>query len=98
MPVIRTFAPILAGVGNMNYRTFFFYNVVGGILWGASLPLLGYFLGTTIPNIDKYLHLIIIGIVLLSILPSVIHLLKTKEDRERAKRIIIDIKNKIFKK
>lgn len=98
MPVIRTFAPILAGVGNMNYRTFFFYNVVGGILWGASLPLLGYFLGTAIPNIDKYLHLIIIGIILLSILPSLIHLLKTKEDRERAVRIVVGIKNRIFKK
>jgi membrane-associated protein len=97
MPVIRTFAPILAGVGNMKYHTFFFYNVVGGILWGVALPLFGYFLGTVIPNIDKYLHLIIFGIILLSILPSFIHLIKSKSDRERTVKFLINLKDKFFK-
>src|SRR5680860_860020 len=55
MPVIRTFAPILAGVGMMQYRKFFIYNLIGGALWTISIPLIGYFLGQVIPNIDKYL-------------------------------------------
>jgi membrane-associated protein len=97
MPVIRTFAPILAGVGNMKYRTFFLYNVVGGILWGALLPLAGYFLGTAIPNIDKYIHFIVIGIIIISIAPSAIHILRNKEDRERIRNILKSIKSKIFK-
>ena len=83
MPVIRTFAPILAGVGTMKYSKFLGYNIVGGILWAAGLPFLGYFLGNTIPDVDKYLLPIIIFIILLSISPSLIHILRTKEDRER---------------
>jgi len=83
MPVIRTFAPILAGVGTMKYSKFLGYNIVGGVLWAAGLPFLGYFLGNTIPDVDKYLLPIIIFIILLSISPSLIHILRTKEDRER---------------
>ncbi len=88
MPVIRTFAPILAGVGSMHYSTFLSYNVAGGILWGIGLPGLGYFLGSTIPNIDRYLTPIILGIVILSILPPVIHVLRDKEYREETIRIL----------
>lgn len=63
MPVVRTFAPILAGVGKMEYREFLLYNFIGGALWGLGLPFLGYFLGSTIPNIDQYLIPIIIFII-----------------------------------
>lgn len=77
MPVIRTFAPILAGVGVMNYRKFFIYNLIGGAIWTVSLPLFGYYLGQTIPNIDKYLLPIILLIIFTSFLPSIIHLIKT---------------------
>jgi len=76
MPVIRTFAPILAGVGRMEYKTFFAYNVIGGILWGAGLTSLGYFLGNVVPNIDKYLLPIIAFIIIASVAPPVIHVLK----------------------
>lgn len=75
MPFVRTFAPILAGVANMHYGTFLFYNITGGLLWAVGLTLLGYFLGNTIPDIDKYLLPIIGGIVLVSVLPGVIHFL-----------------------
>jgi len=79
MPVIRTFAPILAGVGMMQYRKFFIYNLIGGALWTISIPLIGYFLGQVIPNIDKYLLPIILGIIILSFMPSIVHLIKTGE-------------------
>ena len=92
MPGVRTFAPILAGVGNMNYQTFFSYNLIGGLLWGMGLPALGYFLGNTVPNIDKYLLPIIVLIVFVSVLPSLIHVLKNKPDREK---IIGFIKSKL---
>jgi membrane-associated protein len=81
MPVIRTFAPILAGVGKMNYKTFFFYNLAGGFLWTFGIVWGGYYLGNTIPNVDKYLLPIIAGIILLSISPSVFHILKNKKTR-----------------
>ena len=77
MPIVRTFAPILAGVGKMKYSTFLFYNVIGGFLWAVGLTSMGYFLGNVIPNIDKYLLPIIGLIIFLSILPSAIHILKT---------------------
>lgn len=70
MPIIRTFAPILAGVGQMTYRKFFFYNVLGGLIWTTLLPLLGFFLGRSIPNIDKYLIPIVLLIIFTSLLPS----------------------------
>ncbi|PIP68968.1 hypothetical protein CO033_00210 [Candidatus Nomurabacteria bacterium CG_4_9_14_0_2_um_filter_32_10] len=70
VPIIRTFVPILAGVGNMHYRTFITYNIIGGLLWGLGIPLLGYFLGQQIPDIDAYLLPIILVIILISILPT----------------------------
>src|SRR3989344_640871 len=60
MPGIRTFVPILAGVGKMHYPTFIVYNFVGGVLWGIGMPMLGYLLGNTVPNIDHYLLPIIL--------------------------------------
>jgi membrane-associated protein len=87
MPVIRTFAPILAGVGNMKYRTFFFYNVVGSILWAGLLPLFGYSLGSLIPGAERYIHIIILTIILVSILPSIIHILGSAEGRKNLKKL-----------
>lgn len=72
VPVVRTFAPILAGVGNMDYRTFFRYNILGGMLWAIGIPLLGFFLGNAIPDIDKYLLPIVTGIIFISITPGII--------------------------
>lgn len=88
MPVVRTFAPILAGVGSMTYGKFLAYNVVGGVAWGVGLPLLGYFLGNAIPGIDQYLIPIIVGIIILSVSPTAFHVLRTPEDRENVRKTI----------
>jgi membrane-associated protein len=72
VPIIRTVVPTIAGVGRMEYKTFLKFNVTGGVLWGAFLPLLGFFLGKTIPNIDHYLLLIIFAIIIVSFIPVVI--------------------------
>ncbi len=77
MPIIRTFAPILAGVGRMNYRVFVLYNFTGGALWAVGLTLLGYYLGSVIPGVDKYLFPIVLTIIILSMLPGIIAYLKS---------------------
>lgn len=76
VPIVRTFAPILAGVGGMNYKAFMSYNIFGGIFWSESLLLLGYFLGNLIPDIGQYILPIIILIVLVSFGPFFAHLFK----------------------
>lgn len=76
MPGIRTFAPILAGVGEMKYSRFFAYNVLGGAIWGLGLPVVGYALGSTVPNVDRYLIPIVMGIIIISILPSLFAIIK----------------------
>lgn len=65
-PIVRTFVPILAGVGRMNYRKFLVYNIVGGILWVFSVSFAGYLLGKTVPNIDQYILPIVAVIIILS--------------------------------
>lgn len=70
IPVIRTFVPILAGVGKMHYRTFIIYNIMGGLLWGAGITLSGYFLGQKIPGIDRYLIPILLLIIFVPMLPT----------------------------
>jgi membrane-associated protein len=72
VPIVRTFAPILAGVGEMRYRTFVRFNVVGGFIWAVGVTTAGYVLGETIPSIDRYLLPIIAVIVLLSVLPPLL--------------------------
>lgn len=81
MPIIRTFAPIVAGIGSMHYRTFVAYNLIGGFVWSVGLTTAGYFLGKSIPDVDKYLLPIIALIIILSIAPSIYHVLKEKENR-----------------
>jgi membrane-associated protein len=75
IPGIRTFAPIVAGIGTMKYQTFLFYNLVGAALWAIGLPLAGYFLGTKInPKVvENNLLLITGGIIFFSLLPSILH-------------------------
>ncbi len=71
VPIVRTFAPILAGVGEMEYKTFFKWNVVGGLLWSVGVSFLGFYLGNKIPNIEKYLFPIIVAIIATSFLPII---------------------------
>ncbi len=87
IPVIRTFAPIMAGVGSMRYPIFLLFNVVGGFLWAVCLPLIGYFLGNAIPDIDRYLLPIIAVIILISIAPGISHVLHNQGFRTRFKNL-----------
>lgn len=81
IPVVRTFAPIVAGMGQMSYPKFLSYNILGGAAWAIGLLLLGYWLGGTIPNIDRYLLPILALIIFLSVLPGILEMLKTPERR-----------------
>jgi len=78
VPIIRTFAPIVAGAAAMKYKKFISYNLFGGLLWTLSMLLLGYYLGTTVPNIDKYLIPVIACIVLVSFSPAIWEYLRNK--------------------
>jgi membrane-associated protein len=80
MPVIRAFAPLLGGVGKMDYRTFFWFDLAGCAVWSIGVTILGYFLGATIPNIDTYLLPIILLIVVLSLIPTVIAYWRQKNE------------------
>lgn len=84
MPIIRTFAPVVAGIGTMTYRRFATYNVVGGIAWVISMTLTGYYLGQAVPDIDKNIHLVVAVVIFLSLLPGIIAYLKEKLATRRA--------------
>jgi membrane-associated protein len=75
MPFIRTFAPIVAGAVEMEWRRFFMFNLIGGVLWGIGVTLLGYFLGSRFPPevLDRYFTLIILAVIFISALPTMIH-------------------------
>ncbi len=78
VPIVRTFAPILAGAGKMKYNNFIFYNVLGGFLWTFAVIFSGYFLGNSIKNIDQYILPITAVIILLSLIPFFTEFLKRK--------------------
>lgn len=71
VPIVRTFAPAVAGAAQMDYKTFVTYNILGGILWVFSTILGGYFLAAMIPDVDKKIHHVIVVVVILSVLPGV---------------------------
>ena len=78
MPVVRTFAPIVAGIAHMDHKKFTFFNFIGGTIWVWGLCLLGYFLGGLIKDVDKYLLPIVFVIIVASVLPPILHLVKDK--------------------
>ncbi len=69
IPAVRTLTPIMAGVGKMRYRSFLTYNILGGALWGTCIPVLGYFLGRTVPDPDRYIIPAVLLIIVLSLIP-----------------------------
>lgn len=86
IPAIRTFAPIVAGMANMQYDKFLSYNIVGGFLWAAGMTLGGFFLGTFVPNVDKYLLPIVGAIVVISVIPAFLHMrADTSNDHKKEK-------------
>ncbi|KKW43555.1 MAG: Protein DedA (Protein DSG-1) [Parcubacteria group bacterium GW2011_GWB1_57_6] len=78
VPIVRTIAPILAGIGSMNYRTFLAYNALGGCLWGAGMISLGFFLGSIIPNSETYILPLSLAIVIISFLPLFLNFARGK--------------------
>ncbi len=78
VPFVRTFAPIIAGVGKMSYKTFVSYNIVSGIIWPISMISLGYFIGGIFPQAEKYLFLITGGIIIVSIVPIIFQIIKKR--------------------
>lgn len=76
MPFIRTFAPIVAGAVSMNYNRFLFFNVAGGLIWGAGVTAAGYYLGQSIPDIDRYFLAIVATVILVSAAPAMWHMAK----------------------
>lgn len=76
VPIVRTFAPIVAGVARMPYKKFFIFDLIGDVAWAVIVVLIGYFFGTKIPNIDGYIMFAVGGAVLLSFGPMVYHLVK----------------------
>ena len=83
MPIIRTFAPLVAGVGQMRYRTFLLCSVTGGVLWIWSMLLTGFWLGRYVPGVEHHIETVIILVIFLSILPGIIGAWREKQ---RAKR------------
>lgn len=83
VPVVRTFAPVVAGIGKMKYTTFLAYNLIGGFLWAACIPYAGYFLGRSIPDIDKVLLPVIGLIILISVAPTLVEIFKHEDNRKK---------------
>ncbi|NBM19241.1 DedA family protein [Streptomyces sp. GC420] len=77
VPIVRTFTPIVAGVSRMNYRSFITFNIIGGVMWGVGVTLLGAALGK-VDFVHAHIELILIGIVLVSVLPIVVELLRAR--------------------
>ncbi len=95
-PIVRTFAPVVAGASDMPRKRFFTFNIVGGILWGAGMPTLGYFVGNRIPGLDKYIEIVMLFIVVGSFILAFGHLLKDKKTRQFMLSKIKDFLGKIF--
>ena len=80
LPAVRTFVPIVAGMAQMSYRKFLFWNVLGGLGWSIGVTLAGFFLGSVIPDVDKYLIPIVLLIIIVSALPPAIHIYKDNKE------------------
>jgi len=78
VPIIRTFAPVVAGVGAMPYRRFLLYNVAGGLGWVLSMTWAGYLLGNVVPNIDRHIHVVVIVVIVLSVIPIGVEIIRER--------------------
>ena len=83
MPVIRTFSPVIAGVGGMRFRDFTKYNVLGAVVWVWSMLGIGYFLGNYIPGIDKHIEIVVVIVVFISLLPGLVSGLRARRKKSR---------------
>jgi membrane-associated protein len=81
VPIIRTFAPVVAGIGQMEYRRFLFYNVAGGLGWVILMTSAGYLLGRAIPNVGSYVHIVAGVVIVLSLVPIVMEVVRERRRR-----------------
>lgn len=86
IPIVRSFAPVTAGAGKMDYKQFFIYDAIGDIAWAASITLLGYFVGSRIPGIEKYVEPVLLGVVAATLIPTIYHALKDPKIRAKLLR------------
>jgi len=84
VPIIRTFAPVVAGIGQMSYRHFAAYNIIGGVGWVFTMTMIGYSLIKLFPGIEKHIHIVIVVVIILSILPGIIEVLRAKLKNRQA--------------
>lgn len=94
VPVVRTFAPVVAGAGKMPRQKFMAYNIIGAIAWCGGLPLLGYWLGGRMPWLENYIDIVLISVVLFSLLAAFGHLLRDAKTRQA---MLAGIKNQLSK-
>lgn len=85
VPIVRTFGPVVAGVGRMVYSRYVFFSVSGGLLWIGSMTVIGYFLGS-IPGVTRYLHLIIVAVIVVSFIPAVVEVLRERAAHKKQLR------------
>ena len=78
VPIIRTFAPVVAGMANMSYRRFAMFNIIGGIGWVFSMTMIGYLLIKAFPDAEKHIHIIIIVVIFLSFVPGIVEFLRAR--------------------
>jgi len=83
MPIVRTFVPVVAGMGQMEYRRYTIYNVIGGIGWIWSMLFIGYFLGSYIPGVDQHIEQVILIVVFVSLLPGIISWLRARRSAKQ---------------
>lgn len=93
VPIVRTFAPFVAGMATMTYRKFFVFNVTGGIIWIASFIILGFFFGN-LPVVKKNFSLVIFAIVIISVMPMLYELFQTRRRSRREKKLLHSHENK----
>jgi membrane-associated protein len=90
VPIVRTFAPIAAGVGKMSYRRYSLYNAIGAFIWGAGVTLIGFLLGNIPPVRDfvvKYVDVVLLAVVLLTLIPTVFHIIQSSLKARKAARL-----------
>jgi membrane-associated protein len=82
VPVVRTFAPATAGMAEMPYKKFVFFDAIGDIAWTVLVTMVGYWFGTKIPNIDKYIEVAVLFVVLATLAPATYHLIRAHRDKK----------------
>lgn len=90
IPFVRTFQPVLAGAAKMPYKRFLLFDIIGDALWAIAVPLMGYYVGSRIPGIDKYIQLVLIGVILLSAGPTIYHILLQRRKNKISKQKPLD--------